>query len=172
MLIVRSLNESDYTAFWQIRLEAFQRAPFAFGSSYEVTSAWSEETKLSFFQRNVTPSNNYIFGAFLDNKLVGIAGLRRETEIKVQHRADIWGVYVQAEARGQGAGKALMQALIAQARTLPGLLQLHLHVSVSQEAARQLYLNCGFESYGREWRALKIGNEFVDSDMMWLRLDD
>jgi ribosomal protein S18 acetylase RimI-like enzyme len=46
-----------------------------------------------------------------------------------------------------------------------------LSVSVPQEAARRLYRALGFEVYGYEKHALKVGETYVDDEHMvlWLR---
>ena len=51
-----------------------------------------------------------------------------------------------------------------------GVEQLTLSVAVTQAAARHLYSSVGFEVIGREPRALKIGDRYVDEDLMLLRL--
>jgi hypothetical protein len=43
-------------------------------------------------------------------------------------------------------------------------------VATSQPAARQLYLSLGFESFGCERHALKIGDVYVDEEHMSLSL--
>jgi hypothetical protein len=44
-------------------------------------------------------------------------------------------------------------------------------VSVPQEAARRLYSALGFEVYGYEKRALKVGATYVDEEhrVLWLQ---
>jgi hypothetical protein len=41
---------------------------------------------------------------------------------------------------------------------------------VSQHVARQLYETVGFVVYGREPRALKVGDQYYDEDFMVLDL--
>ena len=76
-----------------------------------------------------------------------------------------------APARGRKAGRALVEALVQRARTVEGLEQLVLSVAMTQQAARALYLALGFEPYGYERRALKLGDQYVDEEHMvlWLR---
>jgi hypothetical protein len=44
-------------------------------------------------------------------------------------------------------------------------------VSITQDAARQLYRTLGFRVFGVEPRGLGIGGEFVDEEHMILDLD-
>jgi hypothetical protein len=60
---------------------------------------------------------------------------------------------------------------IETARTLPDLKSIQLTVSITQDAARQLYRRLGFRVFGVEPRALGIGGEFLDEEHMILELD-
>lgn len=167
---IRLLTEADAQKWWGLRLRSLLDEPQAFGSSYETALAIPDAEKLAQFSRRANSADNFIVGAFDGNSLVGMMGLFREDGPKSRHRANIWGVYVAPEARQQGVAKALLQKLIEQARTIPGLEQLHLGVVTMQTAARQLYLSQGFEIYGTEPHALKIGHQYFDEDLMVLRL--
>jgi GNAT superfamily N-acetyltransferase len=57
----------------------------------------------------------------------------------------IWGMFVDHRYQGRGVGKELLQALLAHARHLPGIKEVHLMVAATQHAACELYLRCGFE---------------------------
>jgi ribosomal protein S18 acetylase RimI-like enzyme len=61
-----------------------------------------------------------------------------------------------------------MQEMIRLLRSRPGLEQVALGVSTTNVAAKRLYESLGFEIYGRENRALKIGDEYVDEELMVL----
>lgn len=50
---------------------------------------------------------------------------------KNRHKGHILSIYVRPESRGQGVGKALLQEVIAQAKLLVGVEQLHLMVITS-----------------------------------------
>jgi len=65
----------------------------------------------------------------------------------------------------------LMQTAIERARAQPGLLQIHLAVVSENERAIALYRALGFESYGREPRALHVNGRYLDEELMVLRLD-
>ena len=61
--------------------------------------------------------------------------------------------------------------MLDRVRGYAGLEQVTLSVSVSQEAARRLYSALGFEVYGYEPHALKIGETYVDEEhrVLWLQ---
>ncbi len=52
----------------------------------------------------------------------------------------------------------------------PGLEQIVLAVFSTNQVARRLYESCGFEVYGVEPRALKVDDQYLDEDLMILRL--
>ena len=77
--------------------------------------------------------------------------------------------YVQPERRGQGAGKALLQEAITEAKRLAGVEQLHLSVVTTNTAACSLYHAIGFEIYGTVPRALKMDEQYWDEYLMVFR---
>ena len=167
---VRILTEADAQAFWNIRLRALRDNPESFGASYEEILERGIAGVTQRLRKKDDTSDNVTLGAVDGDTLVGIAGLRREEEIKKRHKAVIWGMYVPQEVRGKGAGKALLEAAIAHARTLPGLEQINLSVVLTSKEARHLFIALGFETYGLERRALKLHDRYFYQELMTLRL--
>jgi ribosomal protein S18 acetylase RimI-like enzyme len=77
---------------------------------------------------------------------------------------------VSASHRGKGIGRALLVRILEEAKKDSSLEQILISVATSQTAARQLYRLLGFETYGTEPRALKVGSTYVDEDHMILRI--
>src|SRR5436190_1552532 len=98
-LQIRRLEASDAALYRDIRLEALQRNPEAFGSTFERENA----QPLSWFEASL--GRAAIFGAFLDGTLAGIAGYGAQESSKQAHKALLWGMYVRATARNTGLGK-------------------------------------------------------------------
>jgi ribosomal protein S18 acetylase RimI-like enzyme len=168
---MRPLTEADAAAWRELRLRMLREHPDAFGSSYEENVTRPVE---SFAQRLREAHNlpdSFILGAFEAGKLVGSAGLSREQGAKDRHKADIFSVYVAPELRGRGVARALLTELIVRARAAPGLEQLQLAVTTHSAAARSLYAALGFETYGVEHHALKLGERYFDEELMVLWLD-
>ncbi len=167
---VRILTEKDAEAFWNIRLRALRDDPESFGSSYEEVLERGIAGVAQGFRKHDTGSDDVTFGAFEDKQLVGIANFRREEMVKMRHKGVIWGMYVPRELRKKGAGKALSEAAIEYAKTLPGLEQINLAVVLTSKEARRLFVALGFETYGLERHALKLHDKYFDMELMTLRL--
>ena len=161
---IRTLHLNDALSIRKLRLEALLDSPEAFGSSYEE----EREYPLKKFKDRL--ESGCTLGAFLHEELVGMITVIQETRNKTKHKANIFGMYVSPVQRGQGIGKNLMIEAIKQAKTLKGIEQIHLTVVTSNDAAKHLYLSLGFEIYGREKHALKIGDSYLDEEHMYLFL--
>ena len=161
--LVRQLTAADAAAYRALRLEGFQNAPTAFGSSYE---AESKQT-VADFEGWMTRS--YIAGAWLSGRLAGSASFYRLDSAKSAHRGNIWGVYVTPEARGHGVARALMDNVLAFARTQ--VKQVHLSVVTENASALRLYEALGFTTYGTEPRSLFVDGRYLDEQLMVLRFD-
>ncbi len=162
------LTEADAEAYRRLRLRALRDHPDLFGRAYEEAQSLKEMVEDFRSQHNGVAS--FILGAFEGN-LVGIVTCSRERGIKRQHKALIWGMYVAPEARGRGIGRALLLEAIERARAWPGLEQIWLSVGTHNRPAHALYRSCGFEVFGLERRALKLGDGYFDEEQMVLYLD-
>lgn len=109
----------------------------------------------------------FVVGAFDDaGALAGMVGFRRQKGSKRRHGAQIWGLYVDAEARGKGLARALMTTVLKEARTRVGFTQVTLGVSSVAERAKSLYRSLGFESYGVEPNAHRQDGRSIDMEFM------
>ncbi|HEX8032964.1 MAG TPA: GNAT family N-acetyltransferase [Ktedonobacterales bacterium] len=166
--MIRTLEERDAERYHRLRLRALREEPEAFGSSYEEQA----ELPLAWFVERIRETETrFTLGAFDGETLVGSVMFTRETGVKERHRGIVTGMYVAPEARGHGAGRALLAAAIERGRALAGVEQIHLAVTTRNLAARALYVSVGFVVYGTEPHALKLGDEYLDEELMvlWLR---
>jgi RimJ/RimL family protein N-acetyltransferase len=160
---VRRLEAHDAAVYRELRLEGLKNHPEAFSSSWEDESGkpdawWAERLETS-----------TVFGGWIDDtQLLGVAGFRAHAATKLRHKAVLWGMYVRPAARGTGLAACLVQQVIEHAKPL--VEEICLTVVASNSAGKRLYSAAGFEPYGIERRALKIGEEYFDEVLMALPL--
>jgi len=162
---VRRLTPADAPAYRALRLRALWEYPQAFTSSH----AEDEKLPLAATEQRLDSSHRRFWGAFAGGDLVGMVGLDRETRPKSQHKATVVGMYVAHEQTGRGIGRALLEALVEDARAW-GLELLVLTVTHAESGARRLYERCGFRSFGIEPRAIKVDGACLAKNHMYLEL--
>jgi ribosomal protein S18 acetylase RimI-like enzyme len=146
---VRRLNKPDTPAWRELRIRMLRDHPEAFGEHIDDFL----ERPLAEVETRVADGN--IFGAFLDDKLVGAAGWHDEKGRKRAHIGVIWGMYVAPEARSRGVGGALVDRLLDEIRS-SGRDVAQLSVAEPNAIARALYESAGFREWGREPDALRV----------------
>jgi ribosomal protein S18 acetylase RimI-like enzyme len=138
---VRRLAPGEVELLRDIRLRALEDTPLAFGSTYarEVAfepAEWERRARDSAAgERSVTfvvePRDGMAAGAIHDDPAV----------------AHLYGMWVAPEARGSGAGRALVDAVIAWARER-GARRLTTSVTEDNDGALRLYERAGFVDTG------------------------
>ena len=156
--MVRRLLADDAAIYRDIRLEALKAHPEAYGASYEGVADRPE----SYFADSIGKLD--IFGAFIGERQVGLAAFVRNEGRKQEHIGHLIQMYVRPEARGSGFGLRLVEHVIAHATPL--VEQLLLGVATENAPAIRLYEKAGFEVYGTEPRALRVGGRYIDEYLM------
>lgn len=166
--MIRILTETDAEIYWNLRLEALQKNPEAYVTTYE--EAIQKEEPIQEVIKNLQGQNSHTFGAFDENnKLVGVVTLLTESKAALRHKGHIVGMYVSAQSRGRGYARNLIHESVKEAKKL-NIEQIGLSVVFDNIAAKKLYHSIGFETYGVEKKALKIGEMYRDEEYMVLFL--
>lgn len=153
---VRRLTESDARAYRDIRLEALEEYPETFQATYE------SAVDLPLEAYTVRMQMYALFGGFVGDSLEGFLGFTPLRNPKIAHKGILWGMYIKPDTRGTGLAEAMIEAALAYARD--HVEQVLISVIADNKRARRFYEKMGFEPYGVEPRALKIGGKYYDEE--------
>lgn len=144
---IRRLVPGEQGLYRAMRLQALQRNPRLYGSTYAESAA----TPMLPLERHIAANDeaNVMFGAFTRGELGGMCGLIRETREQTRHRAELVHMYVAPWLQGQGVGAHLVETTVRYGIDRVGLRQIVLGVMADNEPAIRLYRRSGFREYGR-----------------------
>ncbi len=162
---IRRLGPGDAEAFFALRLRCMHDAAAQFRSAPEDV----KREGLALWQARLASDDERIVGVFDGDVLIGIGGIVREPRVKLRHKALLFGMFVIDEAAGHGLGRAIVDALIAEARGF--VSSLHLTLMADNDRARILYDRCGFSVYGREPGSVLRNGVAEDELLMWRAID-
>lgn len=142
---VRRIRADEWEGLRDLRLRALRDSPTAFGSTFEQESQrtddhWRERARVS-----ADGDARVLFVVAVEGALRGMArGVPDETGRDLCH---LYGMFVDAEVRGRGHGRALVDAVCAWARSR-GSRRVVLNVTETNAEAIRLYEACGFVRTG------------------------
>ncbi|HDX9613974.1 TPA: GNAT family N-acetyltransferase [Bacillus toyonensis] len=165
--MIRLLTKEDAKKYWDLHLQALQVNPEAFITTYE--EAVLQENPIERVEGNLTSTISCTFGAFNEDKLIGVVTLLTEEKEAYKHKGHIVAMYVDAQNRRNGLARELIANAIQRARDIQ-IEQLTLGVVSTNEPAKNLYESMGFKTYGIEKRAIKINGVYSDDEHMVLFL--
>jgi RimJ/RimL family protein N-acetyltransferase len=160
---VRPLGPEDAAALHGLRLEALTANPEAFLRHVDEERERGVEGQRARLAANVASNGEAtMFGAFVGDDLVGMAGLIRDADRKRRHRAVVVAVYVTPRERGRGLAGRLLDAALDRARELAGIEVVYLSTAAGNDAALALYRSRGFEAWGVEPDFLRVDGRAHD----------
>jgi ribosomal protein S18 acetylase RimI-like enzyme len=166
---IRLVTSDDAPEYSRLRLEALEGDPEAFSSSVDEHRSLS----LDEIRRRIGQGSQeqFMMGAFENGRLLGTVGFYREKGLKTRHKGRVWGVYVTPRKRRTGLARKMLEVLLLRVAAIDGVDQVLLSVASTQLAARHLYASMGFQSWGLEPRALRVGDQFIDEEYMilWIK---
>jgi GNAT superfamily N-acetyltransferase len=149
MAELRQVTPLEWETLRQIRLQALQEAPHAFGSTYEREATYSDEDWLALIDRGAW------FIAWEAHEPTGlVAGVAPQDGPEDQRL--LISLWVRADQRGRGTSMALVGA-VAEWATRSGATVLTLWVTEGNDRAWRFYENAGFLPSGREQLSPKDG---------------
>lgn len=141
--VIRRLHSHEVEALKAIRLESLATDPAAFCSTFEGESALPDAEWQARTHRGAESESQAVFVLDL-GQLRGILGV---VLVEPDH-ADLWGVFIAPEARGQGWARQLVETGLAWARQA-GATRVTLEANAALEPALALYEATGFQPDGR-----------------------
>jgi predicted GNAT family acetyltransferase len=134
MAEVCRLTPDDWEVLRDIRLRALADSPDAFGSTLDREVPLDEK---GWRRRAARP----VLVVMRDGRAVSVAGTFTD-EGSVQ----VWGMWTDPDHRGQGYGRAVLDALVGEA--VSDGVRVALHVNIANPGARAFYERYGFVATG------------------------
>jgi len=150
-----SVTPELWEVYRDIRLDALQCEPQAFGSSHSRELAFTKEQWMERI------ANRYNTIVIEDGKAIGTMGAYISND-EIGKIANIVGVYVLGKARGRGLGTKLFDFVLAKVKEDQEIKKLALTVNKEQEFAVALYKKFGFKTVGEETTLMGDGIEHVE----------
>jgi ribosomal protein S18 acetylase RimI-like enzyme len=143
---VRRIGPDEAETLRAIRLRALADAPLAFGSTHAREAAYPPERWSDWAESSSAGGGQAFFFAVDEtDAVVGLAsGVIWEADVETAH---LYAMWVAPEARGSGAGAALVDAVVAWAAE-HGALRVRTEVTVDNDGATRLYERAGFRDTG------------------------
>lgn len=165
---IERLARAHAASYRGLMQEAYAQAPEAWIS----TAPERAGLPLDWWENRIESSDgtSLALGVFVEDALVGVAGIRFGELHKTQHKATLFGMYVAPPHRGNGFGKQLVNATVEHARSHDGITVVQLSLIEGNVAAAVLYAACGFTTYAIEPRALLVDGCYRSIIHMWLEL--
>jgi GNAT superfamily N-acetyltransferase len=153
--IVRPLEPDEWPLYRSLRLAALSESPDAFGSTAAHEGARPDAEWAARLSRGAASPRELPLVAEVDDEPGGLTWVRLDDQHdRIAHLHQMW---VAPERRGQGVGRALLDAAIAWARSV-GAQALVLDVTTGNRDATHLYEAAGFVATGTE-QPLRPGSE-------------
>lgn len=104
-----------------------------------------------------------------EDKIMGISAV--DLKDKTESHEGVLGISISKEIRGEGIGKTLMRLTLEEAdKRLPDLRIITLGVFGDNNLAYKMYLNFGFQEYGRLPGGSKHNEKYVDHVYMYKKI--
>ena len=163
LMQVRVLTVEDLGAYRALHRFGLREAPQAFVETLADDARRPDAAVAEMLARGEG------WGLFDGERLVGKLFLDALPYECLAHTRWLLAVYLHPDARGQGAGAALLNAAMASARA-KGATRVALWVNGKNGPARRMYERLGFVETGRIPEGIAIAGNYVDDVLMTLNL--
>jgi GNAT superfamily N-acetyltransferase len=136
---IRRVTSAEWRTLRRIRLAAMEDAPYAFGSTFERETAFTEQEWLGRIKRSA------YFVAWRSDEPIGLVGAFSPTDRP--DAREIMSMWVEPDSRGGKVADLLLSTAMDWARD-GGASAISLWVADGNERARRFYVRYGFEPTG------------------------
>ncbi|SBW03913.1 Toxin-antitoxin system, toxin component, GNAT family [uncultured Eubacteriales bacterium] len=155
---IRPPRPEDAEELWELR-----RMPGVFENTMGLPS--NRVTQTQEFIAGLDVDDHQFVAVTEDGHVVGLAGLMLFSNPRKRHMASL-GIYVHTDYQNQGAGTALVKALLELADNWLMLVRVELDVYTDNAKAIHLYEKLGFEREGVLRKAAIRNGRYADLLMM------
>jgi GNAT superfamily N-acetyltransferase len=161
---IKRLQQGDGGIYRALMLRAYSEHDTAFTSTFEERAV----KPVDWWTKRLQDPTSVTLGAFdVADSLVGTVRLEAYQRQRERHKIELNAMYVMKDHSGGGIGRRLLEEALSEARKLHGIELMNLSVTADNLPAVRLYSKFGFQTFGRESRAVKTTFAYLDKLHMW-----
>jgi len=154
------LHPECWKEYRDLRLEALQSDPEAFGQKYDKALDFPDKYWIDHLKRTLKKDKLIVYFAENRGKLIGMMGAFFHYDKETKDSARIFSVYVDRRYRGLGVAKKLQAHLLEELRHVKKLKKIRVMVNKKQISASNLYKQGNFKIIKTEKEILGDGKEY------------
>jgi RimJ/RimL family protein N-acetyltransferase len=163
-VIIRNPTVDDAHGFVEIMRSVAREGEYTLAEPDEVD--WTDQTKRQDILASLNNPGYLDLVADAGGKIVGFLEFENGHRRRTQH-SGMFSIFVRKGWREQGIGTALIGALLEWATDSPIIEKVTLAVFSTNVRAFAVYQKMGFHVEGRCPRDMKVGDEYIDSILMY-----
>ena len=161
---IKRLEATDSGVYRALMLRAYSEHDTAFTSTFEERA----NKPVEWWTRRLQDPTTVTLGAFdVGDSLIGTVRLEAYQRLRERHKIQLTAMYVMKDYAGNGMGRRLLDDALIESRKLNGIELINLTVTADNLPAVRLYSKLGFQTFGRESRAVKANLGYLDKLHMW-----
>jgi len=161
---IKRLESTDAGVYRALMLRAYSEHDTAFTSTFEERA----HKPVDWWSRRLQDPTTVTLGAFeAGDSLIGTVRLEAYQRQRERHKIQLTAMYVMKDYAGKGVGRRLLDDALIESRKLNGIELINLTVTADNLPAVRLYSKLGFQTFGRESRAVKATLGYLDKLHMW-----
>lgn len=161
---IKRLAQSDGGLYRSLMLRAYSEHDTAFTSTFEERAGKPVE----WWTRRLQDPTTVTLGAYdVGGTLIGTVRLESFQRRRERHKVQLTAMYVLKDYAGHGLGRRLLEEALSHARKMESVELVNLTVTADNLPAVRLYSTLGFQTFGREARAVKTAQSYLDKLHMW-----